>query len=552
MRIGTSPLLKNLLDRVFPNSIYVLQLDMHTTRRTHLRTKYHYIAKECADALRYDPSLRVDVHYVDDSLVIGDTLQRGKNLIRMLLSDCIGEADMKNRVNLYKSIYVLINRSSRDTIQSFVEDPKRDFHAFVHLAVPHFNTRSDICPTCKQVEKYQLLVKCSATNRFAEEYQRLSEKHTKRSQSEYIAWQKHQMYSSSSAFLRLRQWVFYQKVDVDKDIGKEIARVKEKIDKIQTAFYNDFISGYNKKRRDNRFPEIRGVEDLVSVLQNKDCFCTSGVTELDAQRNQEKVRQMFLAALEKLNLEKYRSQLSEEDLHSFEKVWFDGVLADKAYKRLISAHEAFSSLWLEKEPCEVEIMRKSILDHLQKSHLDCSPIERWEWLHAELKVISRDVLARHHMVREAMFLIMKDAAEILLGKVNDVQAIFSIPFGDSNVRQVPALNKLVKCEIDSLMRYQMFCSIMRRLADMQSNYPIQSLKSGEVLEALEMLTRFFFTYESDSVEISLKRWFYCSIPTYHEMFFAYEKCIKLSTMAEDDENKSSLIQAEYLNRSVLC
>ena len=106
--------------------------------------------------------------------------------------------------------------------------------------------------------------------------------------------------------------------------------------------------------------------------------------------------------------------------------------------------------------------------------------------------------------------------------------------------------------IDALMRYQLFTGILRRLADMQSNYPIETLGDEKVLNKLQILTMKFFEtrFGSGTPEENGKRWFYCTIPSYEKMVSTYEKCIKLSTMAEDDETKSNKIQEHFTKKGI--
>ena len=106
--------------------------------------------------------------------------------------------------------------------------------------------------------------------------------------------------------------------------------------------------------------------------------------------------------------------------------------------------------------------------------------------------------------------------------------------------------------IDMLMRYQLFSGIMRRLADMQSNYPIETLGRDEILPQLQKLTGHFF--EEGAATGRMKpledRWFYHTIPSFEKLVFSYEKYMKLSTMAEDDETKSDKIQMQFIRNGV--
>lgn len=529
LRNGSSPLLKDLVDRVFDHSTHILQLDLHNVRRTDVRTKYSYIASEYLDALKSDPNVQINIYYVDDSVVTADTLHRGRSLVQLLIKDCFPKTQ---KPFLYTGVFVLVNRSSRDTVQNFVNDPDRDFHAFVHLAVPHYNTRNNHCPACKRVEKYELLTARSTTNCFAKEYQRLVEKHQLRSIEEYERWQKEQLFVSPSAYLRLRQWIFSHS-DCENQ-SAELDIVRTELDCLKDQFCKRFLEAFK--------PNTDKYDDLV-----------------DALTQDRELQQHFLEALERETLEGQLGSAKMENRKiksAFEHVWINCVLGETAHKRLMSTHKAYCQICLEMEPTALndtnelnsrKSMCAAILKYLTPNPECVSPQARWECIHSGLKVVSRDYLARHHLVREAIFYILHSSADAMLGKTLADEHIYKLFRVESSTMRIPALDNQEHSEIDPLLRYQMFYTILRRLSDMQSNYAILGLSEGTVLKKLDALTRTFFVGMGTKEEI-IRRWFYCSIPSRKQMDFDYEKCIKLSTMSEDEENKSLLIQTAYIHR----
>lgn len=536
LRNGNSPLLKDLVDHVFEHSIHILQLDLHNTRRTDVRTKYSYIAKECAEVQRNDPNARINVYYVDDSVVSAETLQRGRSLIQMLLWECLSQS---RESFLFTGVFVLVNRSSRDTIQTFVKNPDTDFHAFVHLAVPHYNTRNNHCPACDQVEKYYRLKMRSTTNRFAEEYQRLSEKHKLRTVEEYICWQKEQFMCSPGAYLRLRQWMFNQGTAKEQK-SPEIKKVGKLLEVLKERFCEEFC-------RDQRIPFERSTSSCDEIL-------------VDELLDSKTLQQRFLTALSQVSLRDLLTAREKKDIalcEALQKVWFRHVLRDKADKRLMSAHRAYCVL-----PLEIELdvpddsggqnsfreMYNRILDYLTPGSEYKSEIACWEYILSGLKVVSRDYLARHHLVREAIFHILHCVADIMQGKVSEEERIQQLLCVENGFTEIPAMDNKVVHAIDPLLRYQMFYSVLRRLSDMESNYAILALSDGLLLKKLEMLTDTFFRRYGTRAE-TMNRWYFCTIPSYRQMVFDYEKCIKLATMSDDEENKSMLIQMEHRHLS---
>lgn len=625
LRSGISPFLKDLIDYVFTDSIHVLQLDIHSTSRMDMLTKYRSVAEACKAALDADPGLELQVHYIDDSIVTADSLRRAQSMVDMLLRSHIPTEIMERRVRLFSGVYVMINRSSRDTIQSLVSDPDRDFHAYMHLAVPHFNTHNDYCPSCAQVEKFKLLNKCSSTNRFAGEFQRLAEKHIKRTPEEYVQWQIQQLHSSRSAFLRLRQWVANQKKNPPPELEADYTLVEGNLKQVQElAFkriYQKYMALVERENRDicrrnlqildaesNKMragsctvtlkpkrPGFGNVSELLLALTRVDVYreatkkCNTyqgvqthknGKEELsytaevepvkDLEKEYERLRQEFLSELGELKLDdclKMVKDASDKQMEkAYERIWIDGVLADQAYRRMMSVHEAFSSLILERETETVEQMRDAILDYLLRDRemaadelgdvpTDLRKIRRWEWLHSALKVLSRYELVHYHMVRAAMFQILMECAQAMLGMdaTGDEQII-----GAAELLQREPDGRIMRllCDpdesIDMLMRYQLFSGIMRRLADMQSNYPIETLGKDEILPQLQKLTGHFFEdgAKDGKLEPLEDRWFYHTIPSFEKMVFSYEKYVKLSTMAEDDETKSEKIQTQFIRNGV--
>lgn len=542
LRNGRSSLLKDIIGSVFEHSMHILQLDLHNSRRTDIRTKYGYITRECNELRKNDPSAKINVYYVDDSIVSAETLHRGRSLVQMLIGNCISTEDNNF---LYTGVFVLINRSSKDTVRTFVKDPARDFHSFVHLAVPHYNTRKDRCPACERIEKYHQLILRSTTNHFAEEYQRLSEKHKLRTLEEYKQWQKHHLFHSPDAFLRLRQWVFNQCINNSENVPEEINQVKSKLDEIKAATCQLFYRTH-KKSTDGSSIDVNDInyQSLLAQLL----------------KNNEALQQKFLEELEQKSLSDQLSASEKADSNlckAFETVWMKYVLQDKAYRRLMSAHRAYCMLPLEIEPViekdkitvpDSEYMRKRILQYLKPDDSCKTDFDRWEYILSGLKVVSRDYLARHHLLRESVFYILRGIADTLQGNMVDNQEISNLLRMGKRKKVVQTLEETSITTIDPLLRYQMLQSILHRLSDMESNYAILALADGTLLEKLRKHTETFFVNTGNSRE-KVDRWFFCTLPSYEKMLFDFGKSIKLSTMSQDEENKSMLIQNVHRHAS---
>lgn len=542
LRSDRSPLLTDLANSVFAHSAHILQLDLHNARRTDVRTKYRFIAEECAELIHNDPAAQINVYYVDSSIVTTETLHRGLSLIQMLLRDRI---PTEKEIHLYQGIFVLVNRSSKDTIQPFVKNPHTDYHVFVHLALPHYNTRSSVCPSCKRVEKYKMLAWRSATNAFVEEYQRLIEKEKMRTRPEFEKWQVDLLWQSPGAFLRFRQWIYHNPeiLTFRERLLKETKPVSMScitayLNELQHRFYNEFCHSIDILE-----------DDLVPILCGK---------RTHIKYSNDEIQQMFLTALDQLclcDLVSPDDYKNKRPIKLLEEVWIDCVVGGQALRRLMSTHHAYSYIPLETESGDpntnhddtIQEMKEIIVKYLEEemSAKQLSPVDRWEHLHSCLKVMSRDNLARHRTVREAIFDLLHDAADLMLG-INQNDSMLRRQFSvESSSVGVPSLNNKKCRHITPLLRYQMFLCILRRLSDMQSSYPVVRLSDNKIPAQLDELLKLFFDPTLIQKSGDLDALFCCPVPSRRRMLFAYEKCVKLTTMAGDEKNKSMLIQRTY-------
>lgn len=545
------PFVKAIIDHVFEHSSRFLHIDLQNARRGDIRAKYSYITQDYRRLRQTAPDIRIKIYYIDDSLVTSATLQRGLSMLRMLLADEEG-SDRKNI--LFDGVFLLLNRSSVDTVRDFVANPYNDFSAFATLCVPHYNTRRDRCPACERQARYRTLEARSATNLFAEEYARLYEKHRLRTTREYRSWLDTQLLFDRSAFARLRQWA----ADHPVVSSGQPNSARQTIGVLCRTFCEDFWktscaglapgdgTGYSS-------------EALVAIL-------------LDSRNHD--LRQRFLRAAGNLTLHTSldialkAGALQADDPGSFisnsaqgaalKDIWHNEVIAERSLRRTICAHEAYCQLKLERESKQ-DVLPKAIIKYLTvpspvlgSGRARSTLLARWEWVHSGLKILSRDYVVRHHAVYEFMFDFLRHIAQVLLGKGNpdkgdlDDSALGSartvlVPAGAS----VPSFPARDCAEIYPLQRYQMFISVLHLLASMQSNYPLLFDTWQNFRSAAEELTDIFFTErEGEQAEDCLFRWYTTALPCEEQMAFDYEKCVKLAAFSNDEQSKCLLIQNE--------
>lgn len=524
-KIGTY-YVKSVIDHVFEHSSRFLHIDLQNARRGDIRAKYSYITRDYKTLRQSNPNIRINAYYIDDSLVTADTLQRGRSILHMLLSDNYNPSESPI---LFKGVFLLINRSSQDTIRDFVKNPDTDFDAFATLCIPHYNTKNNYCPACERMDRYTKLGVRSVTNLFYEEYQRSYEKHSLRHPQEYLHWQTEQLWYAPSSFARLRQW--YAEADGQKNLQQNPApdHALQIVDKYLNIMCRDFYLNFWRKTCERTAPYSD--EEMVALL------CKKPV-----------IQQKFLREIGMVTLHRQLSQLEENsslDRTAFRDVWIEYVLPERTMRRTIAAHEAYSCLKLEREKVNSSTLEK-IIDTYLKNVSDIlssspSPYDSWEWLFSCFKILSRDYVLRHHEIHVYMFNYLRNIADALLGRDCDLKKASILGVGSD--KKIPSFTTSYCQEIDPLLRYQMFLSIMHLLANMQSNYPL----SREVLSAIDLgsqrLTSLLFTqHKNESCSQVLKRWYLKPLPCVEQIAFDYEQCVKLSALSGDEQSKCLLIQ----------
>ena len=212
--------LKEVIDQIFQHNIRFLYIPLNREFKENVRAKFRYFAEEYKKIRKYNPQMPINVYYVDYSIVSAHTLYRGRNLINMLMQ----ESGLSEEIDtyVYKKVFVLLNRSSFDTVKSFVENPGTDYCAYATLAIPSFNTWESSCPICEKVKLYANLAKCSATNELYWYYKRLEEKHSVREPEEYEKWQTSRILLDSGYYRKLVQWFLDSQQIQDSQKGHEV------------------------------------------------------------------------------------------------------------------------------------------------------------------------------------------------------------------------------------------------------------------------------------------------------------------------------------------
>lgn len=165
---------------VFDGKAYIINFDVKKEFRSSFEAKYSNYKVMFELALNDYPHFDkiVNFYFIDDNIVTGATYHRTKSLIRNFINEYSAQNSGNLKINLFKSIIVLVNRNSRKSLLSFLDniDTNKDeieipVYSYIDLKTPSIRTYGDSCPNCNKVSFMNLLLKESSLEIVAEHWQ---------------------------------------------------------------------------------------------------------------------------------------------------------------------------------------------------------------------------------------------------------------------------------------------------------------------------------------------------------------------------------------------
>ena len=536
-----SPFAKAVADQVFEHSLRFLHIDFSDTFREDVRAKFSYVAEEYAKIKSFDAEKTVNVYFVNTAITSGVTLQRARNLIMMLMEESGMAYD---RGNVFKGCFVLINRSGYDTLNSYVDQPLKNFHAYVHLAVPSLNIRKNRCPTCELVRQYQRIEERCSSAQLREEFRRLAEKHRERDVSQFMKWQRDMVMIRSGYAGWLRQWlcayVRGEEPDEKRDsftVGifqvdqQEFLRLV-KLRRLMAWGLERFLA---REGLDGPIPPDRE-EDLLKKLNSFSLRELSRLAESDHD-----------GALASMGDEPDESCLDPE---FWRHIVLDYVCGQKNYMRLMAIHNSFLTMEhmteqmvggpaAERADYTAECLLRRISDTLGETE----GVElKVEWLISYLKVMSRPHLAQYHHIRQGILSILLRLVDDAVGEEENRQ--------EECKREMAALFPYLRPDgvpLAPLLRYQLLQTVLKRLAGLQSIYLLQSEHQLGILNMIGKLRQQYFDQlrNGSSEEEAVFRARFQAFPPEEDIRIAMVKMVKWTSSCGDDENGCYLIEDEF-------
>lgn len=507
LQITNASFLNIILEEMFESNLHLLHININATGKENVRTKFEFIAHEFYNIIRKEQ--KINFYYVDDAVCTGNGLARAwKFLLTLCNQSGVDPQKLFHNDRKFTKVFLLVNRSSYETAQTWVKNPNKDWLGFINLCVPSYNTHMDnnlvTCPGCRIQARYDLLRKRSATNELAAYFSSQAKKHKARNPQEYDLWLDEKIMNSPSYFKWLCVWLWFKEKDSDL------------LDAI-----NNFYEDKDIAARWNQ--------------QNIKTFCEEEQEKQEEQKKQEKQVKVEQKVLLKIK----------------EIIAYDNYLRlktmDEAYRKLLYNEDLQKLLNLKEFSNYKDKLKEKIVELLANCFDENDYDEEKSYdavfkFISYLKVISRDYLAKNYFIRETVFIVLKDIFHFMIIEkgYGNIKKFIS-PFLDKNGKNnwLKIFKSIAK--LNKSLQYRIFKVIVHRLALMRC---VEMFEEDVIRKTYEV-----FSNLNDNEDCEKK---FLILPTKEEMIISHLASIKTATMEEDNDLMCSVLwdQTESLWKAV--
>ena len=352
----------------------------------------------------------------------------------------------------------MANRSSYDTINNLLPGRvEKDFHYFVRVNVPSFNSKNGKCPACDLAEKYLLSHKQASTFLLAKEYRRLYNKHIGKTDIEYEKWLKHNSQKPNNYPVRFSYWLYYA------------------VNKTKEGYGIADING-----------NLKLFTDSNNIVKPEYSYLEFLFTDFNLDR--------ILSGLDSPNFEDYffpssyiDNAILEKRLLCLRSIVEKHIFDERSFERMVCTHDLFmtkekvlvDSISRIEDTQEYEkLLRDAILELMQerlkkiRASAKQSKISKrtiqWletEWVISYCKVISRKQPGQYYHLRNAIYNILSDVLDsILFGSRKHKDINF--------IAEMCSVQPEDRCSKKAMpdMTYRLFITVIRRVSAMYSSY----------------------------------------------------------------------------------
>lgn len=167
-------------ENVFNGASYTLRIEVEKEFKENVETKFSDIEVLYNKLVNMKLPAEINIHYVDDSINLGGNYTRMKHLVSSLFSQDAINGHGSVKVNIFKTVIVLINRLSHASILDYVDDIN-DFYYYLDIRISSMRTHEDACYLCKEFLNAEKIISLSATNKMSEYWKEKSNDYGKKS-----------------------------------------------------------------------------------------------------------------------------------------------------------------------------------------------------------------------------------------------------------------------------------------------------------------------------------------------------------------------------------
>lgn len=156
---SNSGFIKRVNDIVFGGASLVVSINSSKEYRDNFKAKHSDISNVIDNLVEQHIIGEINFHYVDDTIVHGKSFSRVQSLVNSI---CYNK-NHNIKMNVFKSIILLLNRNSNDSKRNYIKN-NDNYFAYLDLSISSLRTHNNACVLCQDVTELRLLSKRSALN----------------------------------------------------------------------------------------------------------------------------------------------------------------------------------------------------------------------------------------------------------------------------------------------------------------------------------------------------------------------------------------------------
>lgn len=191
LHFSNAAFVESVNEKVFNGASYTLRIEVEKEFKDNVETKFSDLKLLYQKLDEMGISAEINIHYVDDGINLGGNITRMKHVVSSLFphDSIYPNAERKIKVNIFKSVIVLINRLSLSSIRDYVTNAN-DYFYYLDIRISSMRTHEDACYLCKEADNSIKLSRASVSKQMCEYWDRQRVKYNKKSLHEAKQYKK--------------------------------------------------------------------------------------------------------------------------------------------------------------------------------------------------------------------------------------------------------------------------------------------------------------------------------------------------------------------------